>query len=299
MRVSLVYAVVLMTTFFWGINFVLAGYVLADFSPSWSASIRFTAAAMLLLGFAAWQGSALLALFRRYASIYLVLGLVGIACFNLLFFYAMQTTSAENAALIMATNPLLTSLLAFLWLRERMPWNAVLALPIAFVGVFVVVTHGDFVLAQRVDFVSGDGLMLLANLCWALYNVLGRRFMPPENAIANTALIVASGAVLLLMASFWQDGLSGLALPSAPGFFAMLVFILGGTVFAYLFWNIAIARLGAGKTALFMNVVPVFAFLAAMATGSMPSGVQVLGGAIVLAGLLFAMLPIGISSNDK
>lgn len=289
LNAPMLYLLVLIATFFWGINFVLAGYVLADFSPNWSAATRFGGAAVLLLGVAVWQGAALLSLFRRYYLIYIPLGLIGVTGFNLLFFYAMQTTSADNAALIMATNPLVTSLIAFLWLGERMPWNSVLALPIALIGVSIVVTHGHFVNTTSVDYVLGDGLMLLANLCWALYNVLSRRFMPRENALANTALIIFSGAVALLLLALWHDGASSLVMPSASGAVAMVVFILGGTVLAYLFWNMAIARLGAGKTALFMNAVPVFAFLAAIWVGELPSSTQLLGGGIVLFGLFLGM----------
>ncbi|MCI4411275.1 MAG: DMT family transporter [Thiotrichales bacterium] len=285
----MLYLLVLIATFFWGINFVLAGYVLADFSPNWSAATRFGGAALLLLGVAVWQGAALLSLFRRYYLIYIPLGVIGVTGFNLLFFYAMQTTSADNAALIMATNPLVTSLIAFLWLGERMPWNAVLALPIALIGVSIVVTHGNIANMTSVDYVLGDGLMLLANLCWALYNVLSRRFMPRENALANTALIIFSGAVALLLLALWHDGIPSLVMPSASGAIAMVIFILGGTVLAYLFWNMAIARLGAGKTALFMNAVPVFAFFAAILVGELPSSVQLLGGGIVLFGLFLGM----------
>jgi len=49
----------------------------------------------------------------RHGRSYATLGLVGIAGFNVLFFYGMQTTSAVNAALIMALNPLMTALMAF------------------------------------------------------------------------------------------------------------------------------------------------------------------------------------------
>jgi drug/metabolite transporter (DMT)-like permease len=48
---------------------------------------------------------------QGYAANYLLLALAGTAGFNLLFFRAMQTTSADGGVLIMATNPLLTALL--------------------------------------------------------------------------------------------------------------------------------------------------------------------------------------------
>ena len=67
--------------------------------------------------------------------------------------------------------------------------------------------------------------------------------------------------------------------------------VIGGTVLAYLLWNNGIARLGAGRTALFMNLIPVFAMLSAITIGTYPTPMQLVGGAIVFSGLLISMIP--------
>jgi len=60
---------------------------------------------------------------------------------------------------------------------------------------------------------------------------------------------------------------------------------------AYLFWNTGITHLGAGRTALFLNLVPVFAMTIEAGLGHLPSGSQLLGGAVVIAGVGIAMMP--------
>jgi drug/metabolite transporter (DMT)-like permease len=75
---------------------------------------------MLMFAIAGVRREKLLGLVKQHAPTYILLGAVGIAGFNLFFFYALQTTSANSAALIMATNPLLTALLAVAFLGERL-----------------------------------------------------------------------------------------------------------------------------------------------------------------------------------
>lgn len=286
-----VYTLVMLATLFWGANFVLAGFVLTDFSPPWSAAIRFGLAALILWGFALWQKAPLFTLIKTYGWRYLTLGLIGISGFNLLFFFAMQTARADTAALIMATNPLLTTVLAWAFLREHPGWQRLAALPIALLGVAVVISEGNLAQLFNTSLVTGDWLMLLANICWAFYNVLNRMLLPKEiHSTFNTTLIVSAGALILLIIALFDQS----PLPthvSAATAWAMLGLVLGGTVLAYLFWNLGIARLGAGRTALFMNLVPVFAMLTAIGFGTYPTHMQLFGGLIVFCGLLISMIP--------
>lgn len=285
-----VYALIMLSTLFWGANFVLAGFVLADISPPWSAALRFGLAALILLAITLSQRAPLAALVRQYGASYLTLGIIGVAGFNLLFFYAMQTTSADNAALIMATNPLLTTFLAWLILSEHPGWQRLIALPLALLGVTVVISDGHLAQLSELHIMTGDWLMLAANLSWAFYNVLNRRLMPKDvSPTVNTALIVSAGAlVLLVVASFDTHGIHS---PSLKAWLAMAGLVIGGTVLAYLLWNNGIARLGAGRTALFMNLIPVFAMLSAITIGTYPTHMQLVGGAIVFSGLLISMIP--------
>lgn len=285
-----VYAMVIAATFFGGANFVLAGMILPEISTGWAAALRFLLGALFLLPIILWQRAPILSLIRRHWLAYLILGGVGITGFNLLFFDAMNTTSADNAALIMATNPLLTTLLAALILREQATVRQLIALPIALFGVTIVITEGDLRHLLSLKVVDGDWLMLGADIAWALYNVLSRRLMPKEsNALVNTTLVMGAGALILTSGAFIHAG--PIHMPSAEAALALAIMVIGGTVGFYLFWNIGIQRLGSGRTAIFMNLVPVFAMLTGIVLGTLPTMAQLVGGAIVLGGLSITMLP--------
>lgn len=284
-----VYLLVTTAAFFWGSNFVLAGAVLADLPPLWAAALRFLLGAMLMLMLALRQGEDLWRLAKRHAGAYLLLGVVGIAAFNLLFFHAMRTTSADNGALIMATNPLLTTLLAAALLGERPTRRHLAALPLALAGVMVVIAHGDPRRLAQLQFAPGDLLMLAANFTWALFNVSSRRYMPQGAAVAHTALMMVAGAGLLLAAALVSG--EAFALPGLRAGVALAVMTVGGTVLAYLFWSIGIQHLGAARAALFLNLVPVFAMLVGGMLGTPPTGAQIAGGLLVLGSVALAMAP--------
>jgi drug/metabolite transporter (DMT)-like permease len=242
-----------------------------------------------MFAIAAWRKEPLFGLLRQHAGTYLMLGIIGTVAFNVFFFYALRYTSANDASLIMATNPLVTTLLAIVILGERPTSRHLLALPIALVGVTVVITQGEISHLLNLQFSIGDILMLAADGFWALYNVLCRRYMPQASPLANTTWIMASGAlVLFCIALAGGTHLTALG-PKASA--AITVMVIGGTVLAYLFWTTGIARLGAARTAIFLNLVPVFAMLLSTAIESPPTSAQVAGGLLVIFGVIVSMLP--------
>lgn len=289
MNMATVYVLVMTSAFFWGANFVLAGPVLADLPPLWAAALRFLLGATLMFIIAGVRREDLFSLLRRHAGAYLLLGTVGITAFNLFFFYALETTSANSAALIMATNPLLTTLLATVVLGERPTARHLFALPVALVGVTVVIAQGDVHRLIALHVARGDLLMLAANVSWAFYNVLGRRYMPPGSPIVNTTWVMAVGAGLLACIALGSGTQAGALDIKAS--LALAVMVVGGTVLAYLFWSIGIMRLGAARTAIFLNLVPVFAMLISTSLGTPPTAAQLAGGLLVLAGVAISMRP--------
>ncbi|MBR9973377.1 DMT family transporter [Magnetospirillum sulfuroxidans] len=275
-------ALVAVAAILWGANFNLSKLVVQEMPPLLAGAGRFVLAAMVMGVMVAWQRQTvpLIRHFRAYA----MLGLVGIGGFNLLFFMGMQMTSAVNGALIMAVNPLATAFLAALFLGERLSRRQMVAMPVALAGVAIVVLGGGASLSLS----AGDALMLGANLSWAVYNVLSRRLMPAESGLVNTTGIMVMGAVVMSLAALVVG--VPVRMPSPMAAQALVAMAIGGSALAYLFWNMGLARLGAGRTAVFLNLVPVSTMAIAAAGGQPPSMVQIIGAAVVLAAVSAPMV---------
>src|SRR5882672_7004528 len=269
MQIGITYASAALTAVLWGANFNLSKHVLVDLNALTAAAARFDIAALVMLVVTGVKGQAVPLI--RHGRAYLTLGLVGIGAFNVLFFCGMQMTSAVNGALIMALNPLVTAVLAFLITGYRPSSRQLWAFPLGLAGVGV------------------DLLMLAANLCWALYNVLVGKLLPRDvGALANTTAVMLAGAVALSLVA----ALAGapLAAPGADALGSLLLMSLLGTVLAYLFWNEGIARLGAARTAVFLNLVPVSSMVISALEGHPPTPVQLVGGATVIGAVTLASL---------
>jgi drug/metabolite transporter (DMT)-like permease len=283
----LVVPLVAVAAVFWGANFNLAPMVLADMPPLWGAAGRFLIAALVMTAAAAAFRQDPIRFTLKHVRPLFILGALGIAGFNLPFYWAMQSTSPINAALIMATNPLLTAALATLFLGEGLSVRNLATLPLALAGVAAVVLGTGQ--TGTVTFNHGDLLMMAANLAWAGYNVMSRRLMPAGAPFAATAGTMAAGALVLTVAA-----LAGAGMPPVPGpkaGAALLVMAVGGSALAYLFWAQGIRTLGAARTSLFLNLVPVTTMVLSSLDGLPPTPAQGAGGLMVLVAVTLSALP--------
>jgi drug/metabolite transporter (DMT)-like permease len=132
-------------------------------------------------------------------------------------------------------------------------------------------------------------MILLGMLCWSLYTYLTQgisRWMPmiPYTLVGMLAGFGVIALITALSAEVhpWQESLA-----MSPMVLADLLFIgVFGTVGGYLLWVSGVKQLGAANASLFFNFVPVFAALTALIFGQNVTSLQLLGMAIVIAGLL-------------
>ena len=273
---------------FTGATFNLAKYTLDYFSPSSAAAWRFgLAAVMMLIILAITQGVKQEHL-KRNAIPYVVLGIVGIFGFNALFFIGLEYTSPLNGALIMGTNPLLTTILARLILKDPITKRQIIGIFFALVGVLLVITQGSLEIIKDLSFSIGDLIILAGNLCWSLYGVLGRRFVKGSNSLATTTYTMIIGAISLIIVSLFTSNpvpLSNIPI-GAWGSIAFMAFFT--SVLGYLWWNQGIKEIGAGKTSLFFNIVPVVTMIISFIVGTPISIFQMIGALLVISGVLVA-----------
>lgn len=104
------------------------------------------------------------ATFQQNLFIYLIIGIIGIAGFNIGCFYGLQTTSAVNGALIMATTPLITLLLAILLDGEKLTLPKFIGVVFGLSGVLFVISHGHISTLLHLKIAIGDFYILLGGI---------------------------------------------------------------------------------------------------------------------------------------
>lgn len=281
---------VILSTLFWGINFHTGKYVVGYISPLDGAALRFSLASIVILAMLLVKESPLTiwrAIQQQWKA-YTVLGIVGIAGFNGLFFWGLKYTSAVNGALIMATNPLVTVLLSALILKDNIRMNQYIGMCLSLVGVIIVITQGKWVMLRHFQIASGDWIIMGANVCFALYGVLCRRYLKESKPLITTAMTMIIGAVILLLCASLSSSASDWLHQNWRVYAALMHMALLGTVLAYLFWNSGIIYLGINQTVIFFNLVPMFTVLIAIMIGQPILLLQALGGMLVLIGVFIS-----------
>lgn len=285
------YLMATMAAIFWGANFNLAGPVVTEMGPYIASASRYILAAIIMVIITSFRKETIP---LKHIRSYMTLGIAGVFGFNLFFFLGMQTSSAINGALIIALNPLLTAVLGYFILRDIPTKRQLIAFPIGVAGVAIVVLGAG----AHFEVSIGDFYIFLANLSWALYNVLVRVMMPKNvSGIANTAGIMTVGAVALSLVAILQG--DNFVVPTFNTGISLILMTVGGSVLAYLFWNASIAKLGPSKAAIFMNLVPVTTMVIASLESLPPNHAQMLGAIMVVSAVTFSSFSGLKSGSDK
>jgi drug/metabolite transporter (DMT)-like permease len=218
--------------------------------------------------------------------------LTGISLFNTFLYVAAHYTTAINLALIGTTSsPVFAIILAAIFLKERVGLLRILGLLVCISGILMLLTGGNADKLLTLQFTTGDAWVLLAALFFAIYNTLVRR---KPAAISPLTFLFGSFAMgtVILFPFYLYDTMHTPAVVWNTGLFAAIFYLGAGTsVVAYLCWNLAIGRLGAARTALFGNLIPLFSIIEAMIfLNEKFTRIHLFSGLLIITGLVMANL---------
>jgi drug/metabolite transporter (DMT)-like permease len=102
------------------------------------------------------------------------LGFLGAYLYYILLYGALALTTASEGFILAYTWPILVLILAFIILKEKVTFKKIISILIGFLGIVVIVTHGQL---TAVSFTNqkGDILALIGALVFALCSVLGKK----------------------------------------------------------------------------------------------------------------------------
>lgn len=276
------------TGIIWGGQFVVGKSALGRVDAFPLTTIRYAAAAILLLVWlAAVEGRAALSARGRWLRLFW-LGALGFAGFNLFAYTGLAHARPQSAALITALAPLLTALVLWARTRLRPAWTTFALLAVALAGVALVISRGHPSTIVSGGIGWGDGLVLAGVFSFVLYS-LGAADLPDFSPLRYTALTAALGWISVAAATAVAVGTGLVPWPSAGDVWDVAPQIayltIPGAVVAVMTWNAAIGLLGPQNAVLFGNLIPVSTFVIEIVRGYRPDGVELAGAALTIAAL--------------
>lgn len=284
----------LVATVSWGVMFPVMTDALRFIDPFTFTALRYSIAvvafsALLLLR----EGSSVFSLRGERWGLVWLFGSAGFAGFGFLVFLGQQmigSSGALTASIMMATMPMLGLLVIWGLRKTRPPLFSFGFILLSFCGVVLVITSGDLnaLLDEPSNYFSNVPLILGA-LCWVLYTV-GATYFPQWSPCRYTTLttllglatVFAVDIVLVFLGVIPQPTVI-VALNVAPHLIYMA--LIAGFV-GVLCWNIGNKILTPLNGVLFMDVVPITAFVLSAIIAVEPNDIQVFGACITAVALL-------------
>jgi drug/metabolite transporter (DMT)-like permease len=268
---------------FWAANFIVVKGAISVLPPVGFTFLRYSVAAVTLVILLRIREGGLVVP-RGDVGRILLLGVVGFGFYQVLWTVALQTVPAGDSALLIAATPVVTALLAMSFGMDTPNGVKLIGAFVSFAGVGLVIAAGHG-LALGVS-IGGDLLTLGAAVCWAAYTVFGARILRRHSPLVTTTWAIVAGTIFLApigIAQLVTSDLSGFGLP------VILAIVYSGTLAAG-FANVVIFQgvklLGPTRVTAFQFLVPVLAVLmAALFLGEAIRPAQVIGGAVILAGV--------------
>ena len=218
----------------------------------------------------------------------MVLGITGGSLYFLAENTAVGITYVNNVSFILCSNPLITTFISILVLRNlratpQLMWGSMIAL----VGVALVIYNGSFILHLNP---LGDILALAAAFSWSIYSLLVKRVTGRYNIIFITRKLFFYGLLTMIpvfLVSPWKFPLEGFRDSTVWMNLAFLGFIASFVCF-YL-WNVALQKIGTIAVSNYIYLNPITTMIASALFLDEPvTSIAFLGSFLILAGVFWA-----------
>lgn len=283
-------ALAVTATIIWSGNFIVAKGVNKEIPPVSLNFYRWLTASIIIAPFAFNKFKTEWAVVRRSWHYLFWVALTGISLFNTFVYVGGHYTTAINLALIGTTSsPVMSIIFARIFLRERIGLLKMAGLLTCIAGVLYLLSKGDFNNLLHLHFSTGDLWVLLAAFCFSVYNTMVKKKPTAISPVNFLFVIFSLGTLLMLPFYFYELGHSPAVEWNARLVGIIFYLGIGASVICFFIWNIAIGKLGAGRTALFGNLIPVFSSIeASLLLHEDFTRVHVISMVLVFAGIVLA-----------
>jgi drug/metabolite transporter (DMT)-like permease len=283
-------ALALLAVVIWSGNFIAARKVFQQMPPVSLAFYRWITASVILLPIAISSFIKDWPVIRKALPYLFWTALTGITLFNTFVYIGAHYTTAINLSLIgTTTSPVIAIILARIFLKEHLSAWKIGGMVLCIAGVLYLLARGNLENLIHLRFTRGDGWVLLAAASFAVYNTLVKKKPKNISPLGFLLSVFWMGTLVLLPFYLWEVNHT----PAVDWDYKLVLIILflgiGASVIAFLSWNLAVGHLGAGRTALFGNLIPVFSSIeAALLLHEDFTNVHVVSMVLVFSGIVVA-----------
>jgi drug/metabolite transporter (DMT)-like permease len=285
------YLLILACVFIWALNYISRQILLKEFSPFFLSALSLTVVSCVFLVIAFWA-KALVSVTRKDMGLLLLSAIIGLILNQILLFKGLQQTTATNASLIFTMSPLMTTGLAFIFLKESITWRMIAGCLVAILGLFLALNLQGFKLH------TGDWIMLGATFTFScnliFVRILSRRLTP--FIITAYSFVIScvffDPFVLSFTSINWHHSVRIWVLAIAS--------ILIAQGLTNVMWNKGMETIGAARAAIVLNLQPLMTMMLEFVIfGRGVTFQQMLGASLVFIGVLLGTMQKGFFKQEQ
>lgn len=278
-----------LTAIIWGVSFIFTKDILNHTFPSQVIGLRF-ASAVIVLAILKTLGVIRIDLKGKGWKVLIPLSLFQPGLYFMGETWGLKWTTASEAGMIIALVPVVSTVMAGIFLKERVNLLQFLCILTSIAGVFVIVsTQGEMRFGEHL---WGIMALFLAVIAQAAYSILSKKQSQRFTSVEITYIMMWSGMILFNTMGIIQSLSTGtldiyLSPLSIPGV-TMGILYLGviSSVFAFFMFNYALAHLKISQTTTMLNLIPVIAVFGGVVVQNDPFGwTQAVGIVLILLGV--------------
>ncbi|WP_195987668.1 DMT family transporter [Clostridium sp. D53t1_180928_C8] len=279
---TLYYFIAVFVVFIWSITFISTKVLLKSLSPIEIMFYRYVIAYItLIIVYPKIHKSSGL----KEELLFLGSGLFGGTIYFLAENYALKFSLASNVGLLVAAAPLLTAITAYLFMKEeKVNSGWYLGALVAFLGVFLVMFNGKFILKLNP---IGDFLAILAALSWAIYSLIIKAIGAKYSGIYITRKVFFYSILTMIPVLFVTDFKwnNEILFDKSIIFNILFLGILASSI-CFVLWNKVILKIGAIKSNNFIYLIPLITMISSAIMLDEPIKlISVIGGLLIIFGV--------------
>ena len=280
------YLKLVLSAVFWGSTYVAGRVIAHEAGPFSAAFLRFLAASGFLVAFLIQSQGKLPSLQPKQFLLIFVLGLTGVFGFSFFFFSGLKLITASRASLIMAICPAVIALLSSILLGERLGPLRNLGIAISLTGAAVVVSRGEPMMMLKGDIGRGELLILGCVASWSCYSLIGKAVLKDLSPLPAVTYTFISGGFCLLFPALREGIMHDMIHYSTVTWLCILYISLFGSAVAFIWYYDGIKVIGASRSGVFINIVPISSVLLAFfLLNETVDGSLVLGAILTISGV--------------
>lgn len=268
----------------WGSNFVFGKMLVQNFSPALLTTLRLLFIVLFLIGLSSYKKH-----FKRINKsdllAVLFLGIIGVFINQWSFFVGLQTADPTTSALILATTPILTSVLAAIFLKEKLTIRMLLGSIVAVIGIYFVVAKGDLS-ALHID--KGLLWIVITMITFAIMIIMTRLLSDRIDPLTITLYSNVVGLVVSIPFAFLLDTPLQISFKVSDWSFLIGTAVVVHGI-ATLIWNNNIRHVDASKASILSNLEPFVAMIMGLILLYKPiTGAEMLGSLFIVGGVVLS-----------